>query len=99
LRQHSTSDMSTGGSHLCLIKAATGDIKELTPSEEGTWDFRATWCPDGRSIAFARVRKNGPRELWIMNPDGSNSHRLSDGYLHKGADHFRWLRLGPIAAK
>jgi hypothetical protein len=33
-----------------------------------------------------------------MNPDGSNPRRLTDGYQHKGADHFRWFRLGAVTA-
>ncbi len=93
LRDNSTRDMAAGGSQICLINPVTGAITELTPSEEGTWDFRAVWCPDGSRIVFARVRKNQPRELWIMNADGSQLRRLTDGSQHKGADHFRWLRV------
>ncbi len=95
LRENSTNNMTSGGSQLCLLNAATGHVTELTRSEEGTWDFRAAWCPDGSRIVFARVRRRGPRELWIMNPDGSNPLRLSDGYQHKGSDYFRWLKLSP----
>ncbi|WP_010584934.1 TolB family protein [Schlesneria paludicola] len=93
LRSHSTRDMAQGGAQICLLNPSTGDIKELTPAEEGTWDYRATWHPDGHQIAFARVRQKGPRTLWIMDADGSNPKPLTEGYHHKGADHFRWLRV------
>jgi TolB protein len=98
LLENSKSDMSAGGAQLCLLNPATGRVSELTPAVEGTWDFRAAWSPDGRTIAFARIRKMGSRELWTMNPDGSNPRRLTDGYQHKGADHFRWFRLGAVTA-
>lgn len=97
LRKNSISDMSQGGAQLCLLNPATGEVTELTPSVEGTWDYRATWSPDGRKIAFARVTVGKPRELWIMNANGSEPRRLTDGYQHKGADHFRWLRVTPQA--
>ncbi len=99
LRDDSTKDMAVGGSQICLLNPATGHVTELTPAVENTWDFRAAWSPDGNKIAFARVSSGRPRELWIMNPDGSHAERLTDGYLHKGADHFRWLRVSAAAGK
>ena len=93
LQENSTRDISVGGSQLCLLNPTTGQITELTPAVEGIWDYRATWAPDGTKIAFARTRLGQPRELWIMNSDGSDPKRITDGYLHKGADHFRWLRV------
>ena len=94
LKENSTPDMSAGGSQICLLNPATGAVSELTAAEEGTWDFRAAWSPDGSCLVFARVRKPGVRELWIVKPDGTNLRRLTDGYQHKGADHFRWIRVG-----
>ncbi len=93
LSENAMKDMSAGGSQLCLLNPDTGAITELTPAEEGTWDYRAAWAPDGSAIAFARVKNGGVRELWLMNPDGSNPRRLTDGYEHRGADHFRWLKV------
>jgi TolB protein len=93
LSENATKDMSAGGSQLCLLNPDTGAITELTPAEEGTWDYRAIWAPDGSAIAFARVKNGGVRELWLMNPDGTNPRRLTDGFEHKGADHYRWIRV------
>ena len=85
--------LEEGGSQLCLLNPETGEITELTAAEEGVWDFRAAWSPDGDRIAFTRVRAGAPRELWIMHADGSIPYRLTDGYQHKGADFARWLRV------
>lgn len=93
LREDSKNDMSQGGAQLCLLNPATGQVTELTPAQEGVWDFRAAWSPDGRKLLFTRARLGFPRELWIMNADGSNPRRLTDGFQHKGADFPRWLRV------
>lgn len=93
LQSNSTRDMAQGGAQICLLNPTTAAITELTRAEEGTWDYRATWHPNGRQIVFARVRNHGPRTLWIMDADGTNAKPLTDGYRHKGADHFRWLRV------
>lgn len=93
LQDNSKGDLSEGGSQLCLLDPATGTIRELTPAVEGVWDYRATWSPDGSSIAFCRVRSGASRELWLMNRDGSGQKRLTDGYQHRGADYYRWLKV------
>ena len=41
-------------------------------------DFDATWSPDGARIAF-RSERNGDPEIWLMNADGSEPHRLARG--------------------
>lgn len=93
LQDNSKRDMSEGGAQLCLLNPQTGAITELTKAEEGVWDYRAAWSPRGDRIAFTRARKDRPRELWLMNADGTNPHKLTDGYQHKGADFTRWLRV------
>lgn len=93
LQENSAADISAGGAQICLLNPDTGEIQELTPAVEGVWDYRATWAPDGSSIAFCRVRSGSSRELWIMNPDGTGQQKLTDGYQDKGADHYRWLKI------
>jgi len=95
LLPNSTRDMSVGGAQLCLLSPFSGAITELTTAEEGRWDFRAEWSPSGDKLAFTRVRTGGVRELWIMDPDGTHQQRLTDGYLKKGADFARWIRVVP----
>ncbi|MGD9854734.1 MAG: hypothetical protein AB7U20_07260 [Planctomycetaceae bacterium] len=86
-------DMSRGGAQLCLLNPFTGQITELTPAEEGRWDFRAAWSPHGRMLLFTRVRSGEPRELWSMDAEGGNPQRLTRGYQDRGADFARWIRV------
>jgi Tol biopolymer transport system component len=36
------------------------------------------WSPDGLAIAWA-VSYSGKSEIWLMNSDGSNQHKIADG--------------------
>lgn len=85
--------MSRGGSQICLINARTDEITELTAAEEGRWDFRTVYSPDRKTLLFTRVLTGSLRELWAMNPDGTNPRRLTKGYQENGADFSRWLRV------
>ena len=38
-----------------------------------------TWSPDGRQIAFARTADSTASDIFVMNSDGSNLIRLTDG--------------------
>jgi len=78
----STGDTETGISHLLRygIQAGTsGDISK----EDNVEDVDGTYSPDGGTIAFARKyldmeRWSFGRQIWMMNPDGSNSHPITD---------------------
>jgi len=45
-------------------------------------DMNPTWSPDGRQIAFAsnRIREVEPRDIFIMDADGSNVRHLVYGW-------------------
>ena len=86
-------DMSHGGAQICLIDAKTDAVTALTPAEEGRWDYRTVYSPDGKTMSVTRVRTGGARELWTMSPDGTNPRKLTSGYQQKGADFSRWLRM------
>ena len=93
LRDGSKSDMSQGGAQLCLLNPFTQEVIELTHAEEGVWDYRAAWCPEGDVLLFTRARPGSRRELWRIDSDGTNARFLTDGYKHAGADFPRWLRV------
>jgi TolB protein len=51
----------------------------LTRITHAPWpEFDPSWSPDGKRIAF-RSERNGEPEIWIMNADGSQQHRLTAG--------------------
>jgi Tol biopolymer transport system component len=78
----STGDTETGISHLFRygIQAETSvDISK----EDKVEDVEGIYSPDGGSIAFARKyldmeRWSFGRQIWMMNPDGSNSRAITD---------------------
>jgi len=84
-------DDARGGTHLRLLDPDTAAVYDLTPPEEGRWDFRLSIAPAGDRILFSRARPGAPAELWIMDADGSNPRFLTRGFEDKGADFGRWL--------
>ena len=52
-----------------------GAIRRLT--NDSDWDWKPSWSPDGRHIAFQSSR-DGNYEIYVMDSDGSNPRRLTD---------------------
>jgi TolB protein len=60
---------------ICSIRPDGTGFKVL--SDGPHFDVGPAWSPDGSTIAFASDRGGGFfDDLWTMNPDGSNKHRL-----------------------
>jgi Tol biopolymer transport system component len=61
------------------VWSINADGTGLTRLTGSPWpEFDATWSPDGARIAF-RSERNGDSEIWLMNADGSDPHRLARG--------------------
>jgi Tol biopolymer transport system component len=75
------------------IKADGTGLTRLTDSP---WpEFDPAWSPDGTRIAY-RSEPNDEPELWLMNADGSDPHRLAiGGFPAWSADGSRILYASP----
>jgi Tol biopolymer transport system component len=60
---------------LDLVSRRLRDLSEAPRSNE----WSPAWSPDGSQIAFSSDRGGSPH-VYVMDPDGSNVRRLSDGW-------------------
>jgi Tol biopolymer transport system component len=75
-----------GQTALCVTHLESGDLQETFISENGMV-HELIWSPDGRQIAFTLLDSDYRNsELYVVNADGSNLHRLleagSDSHAH-----------------
>ena len=71
------SDRSEEGNQDVHVADADGsNVRRLTT--EPALDFIPMWSPDGTQIAF-NTERSGRTEVWVMNVDGTDQHRLIDG--------------------
>lgn len=49
-------------------------LKRLT--RNNLQDTAPAWSPDGKWIAFVRVRSGNHGQIWVISPDGRNAHSL-----------------------
>jgi Tol biopolymer transport system component len=81
-----------------VMDADGSDRRQLThptliPPAGAHGDYPGAWSPDGRRIVYSS-EVNDDRELFLMNADGSNQHRLT---RFRGADGVNaWLPDGRI---
>ena len=68
----------TRGDRINLMNADGGAQRALTNPGPNERDEEARWSPDGHRLAFVRVQTGGSRNLWTINPDGSDPRRLTD---------------------
>jgi Tol biopolymer transport system component len=53
------------------------DGANIVPLTTGGTSFHPNWAPDGSKIAFVSERNSG-RDIWTMNPDGSDQTQISE---------------------
>lgn len=61
---------------LARIAVSGGLSQTLTQTGGRIYDFAP--APDGASIAYSVVNEQGGLDLWLINEDGTNTHRLLD---------------------
>ena len=83
-------ELARGGTAICLLDPLSGDVTRLTGDDPSVWDFRTSFSAAGDRIAFCRAAVGEASELWVMNADGSEQRRLTQGLDNLGADHPVW---------
>ena len=80
-------ELCAGLNDIYIINSDGADLTKLTPDD--SHKERPDWSPNGSKIAFISDR-NGERELFIMDTEGSNITKLETpvGYS------FAWSHLG-----
>ena len=58
---------------------ADGGLVQLTHSGDGVSNRDPAWSPDGKRLAFSRSYRNGNSDIYVMNADGSNVLRRTNG--------------------
>jgi serine/threonine protein kinase/Tol biopolymer transport system component len=72
---------SGGHGNLWVMNLASGQNRQVTFENDPQVTIGVpVWSPDGKHIAFVKRGLNRWNvDLWLMNPDGSDAHKISDG--------------------
>jgi TolB protein len=67
------------GPDLYSMKPDGSNVKQLTNlGSQNIVAFWESWSFDGSQLVFVEFPPNGPSQLWLMNADGSNPHKVFD---------------------
>jgi Tol biopolymer transport system component len=66
------------GGHVWAVGVDGSGLTQLTDDAPGTRSVNPSYSPDGRRIIFAHVDDTGRRELFTMDPDGSDWMQVTD---------------------
>lgn len=96
-----TGNVETGTSHLLRYEIQTGKSEDIS-GDDDVEDVDGDYSPNGGLIAFARKflderRWSLGRQVWIMNPDGSNPHPITAEADYNHYD-LAWSRDGLMLA-
>lgn len=90
-------------SDIYVVRTDGSDLRQLDPTVLGTprpnWTWSRNgpaWSPDGQRIAFSsnQAGDRGGQDIYVVNADGSNLQRLTDGELWESGP--RWSPDGSM---
>ena len=73
-----------GNAEIYVMDGDGRNHKRLTVNP--TMDRYPTWSPDGKKIAFVSNRNKGYIQIWVIDADGGNPIRLTDGVWDRNPD-------------
>jgi Tol biopolymer transport system component len=74
---------------LMELDLASGEKRVMAkPLKERTSVYKGLYSPNGKKISFIRWNGQG-HELWVMNRDGSDEHRIDTDPIQVGG-HYGW---------
>lgn len=68
-------EQNKGNRELFIVNIDGSDRRQITKTPES--EQNAVWIKGGKEIAFLSS-EGGSSQVWIMKPDGSNRHKVSD---------------------
>jgi len=71
-------------SELWIMDSDGAGKQPLVPGSPYHYDASPDWSPDGRQIAFTSNRVGGSPQIFTVESDGSNLHRLTKGSAMNG---------------
>ncbi|MDP9343927.1 MAG: SBBP repeat-containing protein [Actinomycetota bacterium] len=74
---------SKGNVDVYLLDFSKPTVKPQRLTKKGSTEKEPAWSPNGKQLAFASDRGNSPGQLdiWVMNSNSSQAHRLIGGPL------------------
>ncbi len=67
------------GSDDIFVIEVPGRNDRLVTNMPDSTEKHPAWSPDGSQIVFWSDREMGKKQIWVINADGTNPHRLSNG--------------------
>lgn len=59
------------------VYVMNSDGTDIKPLDTEGGSCRPRWFPDGKKIAYVSQKADGKGDVWVMNADGSDKHRLT----------------------
>jgi len=67
-----------GSDDIFVIEVPGRNDRQVTNMPDSV-EKHPAWSPDGSQIVFWSDREVGKKQIWVINADGTNPHRLSNG--------------------